>query len=171
MSQVSIKVVFMGDSDVGKTSIVNRFINDTFSEDKPANPEKSSSARKDIKELQAIFSKAKACVGVFDFSNKDSINNVRNYLGLSTRFNSDDKFLQYMVGNKIDGEKVITDEEVQSKVSAQEGARYHAVSAKTGEGVKELFETIAASVLEVNNITGSKGGKSKGDKKGKCLLF
>ncbi|KAL7719444.1 Sphingomyelin phosphodiesterase [Entamoeba marina] len=189
MSQVSIKVVFMGDSDVGKSSIVNRFINDTFSDEKPANPDKGTTVGKeivinkvkvsfeivdlafDVEATASDFSKAKACVGVFDFSHKDSINNVRNYLALSVRFNSDDKFLQYMVGNKIDGEKVITDEEVEKNVSALQGVRYHAVSAKTGEGVKEFFESIAKDVLEAYNIAGSKSGKSKGDKKGKCLLF
>ncbi|KAL7713003.1 Sphingomyelin phosphodiesterase [Entamoeba marina] len=163
----------MGDSDVGKTSIVNRFINDTFSEWKPDNPNRNDYARKDIvinkvnvsfkievsdneEEVPCDFSKAKACVAVFDFSNKYSINNVRNYLSLSVRFNSDDKHLQYMVGNKID---------------ALQGVRYHAVSAKTGEGISEFFESIAADVIKVYGISNSKSGKSKRNNKGKCLLF
>ncbi|KAL7719446.1 Sphingomyelin phosphodiesterase [Entamoeba marina] len=151
----------MGDSDVGKTSIINRFVNDTFSDEKPANPDKGTTVGKEI-----VINKVKVSFEIVDLAfdveaTANSINNVRNYLALSVRFNSDDKFLQYMVGNKIDGEKVITDEEVEKNVSALQGVRYHAVSAKTGEGISEFFESIAADVIKVYGISNSKSGKSK----------
>ena len=86
-----IKVVLMGDSDVGKTSIIRRFTDNEFSGEKPPNASKGMNIRKeitvgkrqvkfeivdlafDVEATASDFQNAKACIGVFDYTNPESL--------------------------------------------------------------------------------------------------
>lgn len=87
---------------------------------------------------------------------------------------STDKAVKVLVGNKADSDIVIGDEE--GKAKAQKlGYEHFNVSAKSGNGVSELFNWITRSLIEKNkhlNIVslndGVKLNEAQGAKKGWC---
>lgn len=163
----TIKIVLMSDHDVGKTSIINRFVDNNFTEEKPMNQEKGINKRKTILirkqqiTLELIdldmnidatatdFFEAKACIGIFDYNNPQSIQNIRNFLGIATRFVTDDNFVKCLCGNKIDLECKLTDIEINDLAEQCNVTKLFKISALTGDGVNNLFFDIADSVLSL----------------------
>ncbi|ELP86971.1 hypothetical protein EIN_317000 [Entamoeba invadens IP1] len=191
MAVIKIKLVVMGDSDVGKSAILHRFIEGTFTDgEKPANPQKGVFLNKDITvdkqqvhfdivdlafDVEATasdFQGARAGIAVFDYSNPDTLKNTKNQLGLANRFVSGPSFASYIVGNKTDLEKKTDDAEVNSTVTSANATKLYQISAKTGDGINEMFEDIAKAVLATDKpAKEEKGGKKKGEKKGGCAFL
>jgi predicted GTPase len=85
---------------------------------------------------------------------------------------STEKSLKILVGNKADSDTVVTDEETKLKATKL-GYVYFNLSAKSGVGVNDLFNTVASQLIEKNkhlNIVSlneavklnSQGSSSKG---------
>ena len=160
----SFKVVILGDGGVGKTSLLNRFVSDSFENDYKSTIG-TSIMRVDYKIMenvtvgfalwdlagQQFFQKVRkmylagcqAALFVYDVTRPDTLNNLKNWQNeLHAADTHDIKSL--MVGNKAD----LTD---QRKVSFEEGKKvadelglpYLETSAKTGENVKHAFGIIA----------------------------
>jgi small GTP-binding protein len=73
----------------------------------------------------------------------------------------------YVVANKIDLPAVVSDQ--QGRLIADKfGASYHEVSAKTGEGIRELFNAVAAGVMERVRIHQSQRLQQKTGNNGCC---
>ncbi|EDR29925.1 hypothetical protein, conserved [Entamoeba dispar SAW760] len=193
IDRAKYKIVIMGDSDVGKSSLVKRFVEDAWSDEKPANQSKGVYVTKeitvnnqtikfeivdlafDVEATASDFSGAKGCIAVFDYSSPDTIQNVRNFLGIADRFVSDDGFLRCIIGNKADMEKKVEESVIETIKTSLNVSKVYECSAKTGTGVKEMFEDIAKSLIEqnapVDNNKGKKGNKAKKEKKRGCLLL
>ena len=182
----------MGDSDVGKTCIVKRFVEGTFPETKPDNPSKGMNTRKeitvdkkqvtfeivdlafDVEATASDFQGAKACIGVFDASNPDTLQNVRNFIGMADRLVTDDKFYKCMCMNKCDEEQKVTEEEANDMGNRCNSKKLYKVSAKSGDGIEDMFQEIARNVMGGDAPAGGKGDKKKkekGEKKGGCTLL
>ena len=164
--QHRIKVVLGGDGDVGKTSIINRFKDNTFKEnEKPENTPKGTVNKKeitvdkaqvtidlvdlaiDVEATSSDFAGAHVFVGVCDLSNSESLSNVRNFIGLANRFVQNDDFKKFVCANKTDLEAVVTDDEINDMVNRTESSKAFKVCAKTGEGIDQMFVEIAKIVL------------------------
>ena len=184
---LNLKIVIMGDPDVGKTSIINQFKDKLFSEKKPDNPDKGVIQTKTITvgKKEVVFSlgdlipdsdstasdfvNTKACIGIFDLTNSDSLQDVKGFFGMADRFASTDNLQKYICGNKSDLEAVVTDEEIEDmKEKCNIIYKPFKVSAKTGAGIEEMFAAIATDIFgDVNESQ----KEEKSEKGGCCVLL
>lgn len=167
LTVIRSRVVAIGDSNVGKTSILNRLANDYFDPNvlQSVSPNYQSYIQQfqDVKiELQIwdtagqerfrslgpiYYRNADAAIAVYDHTRKASfekletcIKDFTDVAGINT--------VILVIANKSD----LTE----SEVSYQEAAAWAKAnnyiigeaSAKTGEGIKELFSKLATSILE-----------------------
>ncbi len=167
----TVKTVLVGESGVGKTSIISRFITDSF------DPEvlSSSSAQfisKTIKleettikfdiwdtagqekfrSLAKIFYKdARIIIYVYDITDKKSFEEIKKYWYKETTDNMDSNVVLALIGNKIDlyENEQVTDEEGQ-KFAKEINAIFKTTSALSNIGVNWIFENIGKKILNPN---------------------
>jgi len=162
------KIICLGTIEVGKTSLIVRFVDGTFIEGKLENfDRKEKTIHIDGKPIKlqitdtagqerfrtltsSYFRKANAMIIVYDIASKDSFDDLEGYIKEGTRYSErSDKFI---VGNKVDlakdGKRVI--EYAQGKALADaHNVPFFEVSAKTGEGVDKFFEAVARKLAGV----------------------
>ena len=153
------KLIFLGDQSVGKSCILNRFLNDTFIEDYQATiglDFQSKNVQIDNQDIHLLLydtagqekfrslipmytRDANIILLVYDISNKDSFVNLSQWLKDLTNVNMDEVIL-CIVGNKIDlNDKRAINAEEGKKFAEERGFIFQEISAKTGEGFSDLF--------------------------------
>ncbi len=172
--EYAYKLVLAGDGGVGKTSMVHRFVENTFDKDykstigtsimkKECNFENlGSSVRFVIWDLagQAQFARvrqnylanAEAGILVFDVSRKETYDNVEKWYGEIQKASV--KISQILVGNKIDleNERVVSTLEGE-KLAEKLNVPYIETSALTGENINDAFEILALRLIKRHVIT------------------
>lgn len=155
----SVKTVIVGDSGVGKTCILTRFIRDTFETDTSStlgvefmSKIVETSKRKIELQLwdtagQELFravTKAyyRGSIGaflVFDITKRESFNNIRRWLSdIKSTANPD--VVCILVGNKCDLIELREIKTEEAKEFADENQlKYFEVSAKTGENINDAM--------------------------------
>ena len=153
------KLIFLGDQSVGKSCILNRFMNDTFTEDYQATiglDFQSKNVQIDNQDIHLLLydtagqekfrslipmytRDANIVLLVYDIACKDSFLHLPDWLQDLTTINKDEVIFA-LVGNKNDLEdkREVTPEEGQ-KFAEEHNYIFHEVSAKTGDGFSELF--------------------------------
>ena len=164
------KMTLVGNEGVGKTSLVRRFVENTFKTDyKPTIgvnimtktvkfPDQETQMKFSIHDLggqdefaqvrKSYFRGAHSCFIVFDVTNrasfetvKDWYNETLDYAGRST--------LVIIIGNKVDlvDQRVVEIEEA-VELTRNLGCTYFETSAKTGENVAAAFSVMALFLVE-----------------------
>ena len=153
------KLIFLGDQSVGKSCILNRFLNDTFIEDYQATiglDFQSKNVQIDNQDIHLLLydtagqekfrslipmytRDANIILLVYDISNRDSFTNLTHWLKDVTNVNMEEVIL-CIVANKIDlvDKRVVTNEEGQ-KFADEHDFIFQEISAKTGDGFSDLF--------------------------------
>ena len=167
------KIVFLGDQSVGKSSILTRFVRDSFDN----NPNSTIGVDFIVKTIQrddktfkihfwdtagqerynslaSSYSRdSRACILVYDITNRDSFlglrkwhNNIKDHLL--------PEVILVVVGNKED----MIDQEASTLLEGHDyaesiGALYMRTSAKQGTGIKELFTEISKKILGVDTLS------------------
>ncbi|CAF1324403.1 unnamed protein product [Rotaria magnacalcarata] len=165
---VTFKVVLLGEGSVGKTSIVLRYTEDLFN-DKHIETEQASFRTKKVildgrrvelsiwdtagqERYRALgplyFREANGAILVFDITDEDSFNRVKDWVKQLRRVLGDDVVL-CIVANKMDLEKdrhisMQTAEEYARAVNA----KLYNTSAKLNKGIEELFSDLTQRMLE-----------------------
>ena len=164
------KFVILGDHEVGKTSIIRRFVEKKFSEDYRATIGLNVlthtfeffgneigvtlydlGAQKFFRRFRKVYySGAQAAFIVFDVSNRDSFNNVLNWYQELKDFTINEEIPIVLVGNKSDLSEerhVLYQEGVKqaNKLSEKELIKlsYIETSALTGENIEDAFNLIS----------------------------
>ena len=153
------KLIFLGDQNVGKSSILNRFLSDTFVEEYQATiglDFQSKNAQIDNQDVHLLLydtagqekfrslipmytRDANIILLVYDITNKESFENLYAWLKDLTNININEVII-CIVGNKIDlNEKREVSNEEGQKYAQEHDFIFQEVSAKTGEGFSELF--------------------------------
>ena len=175
-SSESFKVVLVGESGVGKTSIITQFIDQTFQEDQQSTTGGTFSTKSVIcdnsrvikfeiwdtagqeryRALTKMFYKdANAAVLVYDITRKDSFEELQTYWAEQIKDSSPSKIILAVAGNKCDLiEKEAVDEDQARQLASELGAIFMNTSAKRVETINELFFEIAkkytgASVVKI----------------------
>ena len=175
------KIIVIGDSSVGKTNLLSRFVKNQFSSDsKPTigvdfATKTVSIDRKNIKVQvwdtagqerfkafsSAYYNGSHAAIVVYDITNRESYENVKNWV-LELKTHLDIKNLVVMlIGNKsdLDSTRVITEEE--GRALAEEfDFFFMETSAKKNEAneVSKAFMVIIEEVLQRNPESPQKTG-------------
>ena len=175
MSIESFKVVLVGESGVGKTSIITQFIDQTFQEDIQSTTGGTFSTKSVVcdggkilkfeiwdtagqekyRSLTTMFYKdANAAVMVYDVTRKDSFEEIKNYWSNQIKDNSPENIILAIAANKSDLIEQETVDEGEARNFAKElNAIFVTTSAKSSEGINSLFEEIAKKYSGATNIT------------------
>jgi len=203
-SDESFKVIVLGDPNVGKTSLILQFVDGVFNEENVENIDRKNKivelGGKKVK-LQitdtagqerfrtltsSYFRNADAIIIVYDVNEPDSFKEVVGWSEEAIKYSSDS--LQFLVGNKSDLDKKVTSEQANTIMEEHKMKSFIETSAKTGENVQKLFETVAQKLLD--NFAGgdaseptttekkpdaplnlnSKPDPKASKKKGKCVI-
>jgi Rab family protein len=192
----AIKLVLLGDSGVGKTSIVTQFVSGTV----PENMNPTIGAAFVTKEVTIqgqnlelliwdtagqevyrglapmYYRSALIAIIVFDVTSQESYNSVSYWIH-ELQTNVEENIVILVCGNKIDLEdKRAVQFQSASTAAANRGALYSETSATTNTGVDKMFQLALSSHLQKKGLTkpsGDKGvdltdKKAAGDKKGGC---
>ena len=162
------KMILIGDSGVGKTNILNRYVNNTFSETTKStvgvelgtkveeyNNTKikvqiwDTAGQERYKSITKTYYKgAKGAFIVYDITNKDTFKNVDKWIQDLREFGEDDAAI-LIVGNKSDLEekREVTTEEVKKKAEIYKMA-YCETSALKSKNIDYAFQTLIKLVAE-----------------------
>lgn len=160
------KVIVVGNSSVGKTSIIMRFHRNIFCSEYQTTVGASfisktiesqagnivlniwdTAGQEKYRSLVPMFSR-NACVAivVFDINNAESFDGMKSWVG-EVQKNVSDECKILIVGNKTDLECMVRMDEVNNWVNENQLDILY-VSAKTGDGINELFQCTADLILE-----------------------
>lgn len=97
--------------------------------------------------IPVYFRNAVGSLFVFDLTNRDSYNNLEHWISIFSEIAGNDA-LMIVVGNKSDllEKYEVTNSEAKAWADLH-GYFYFNVSAKTGEGISELFESLSKKLI------------------------
>jgi small GTP-binding protein len=164
--KLTFRTVTIGDSSVGKTSIVNKFIRDRFDPtekntigalyDSYTDEHEGrqievqiwdTAGQEQYRSLSPVyFRSAAAALVVFDITNRTSFLNLNQWLS-SFRSASSEKAFLFLVGNKVDLDEMraVAPEEAR-EWAARQKCTYFETSARTGDGIIDLFKQVAVTL-------------------------
>ena len=171
-----LKVIILGDSGVGKTSLMNQYVNNKFSHSYKATIGADFLTREILINNQlvtlqlwdtagqerfqslgvAFYRGADCCVLVHDISNLksfDALDGWRDEFLLQAAPNSPDSFPFVLVGNKLDLEP--KRQVLKTRAQQWGGSRnipYFEASAKEASGVEDAFMVVAKNALEKSRL-------------------
>ena len=168
-SDMIIKLLLIGNAYVGKTLIVQKFIDNSFSKSTVSTIGVDLQSKiidisgKKVKYLiwdtagedrmkTMTYSYYRGChviLVVYDVTEKKSFQNVTTWVECIDKF-AKSNVLKILVGNKTDLEdkRVITTEEGK-KLAEENGLKYYEISALKISGLHEMFEDIAKEYVEI----------------------
>jgi small GTP-binding protein len=169
----SCKVVLLGDTGVGKTSIIAQYINQEFSEDqlsttgatfasKILNIEKynkticfevwDTAGQERFKSLAKMFYKdAAIIILVYDITRVNSFKELEDYWVNQIKEHAPKKVVLAIAGNKFDlYENELIDENKVRKFADKLGAFFTYTSAKNRQGIEELFTEVGNRFCDPN---------------------
>ena len=181
---ITCKVVLVGDSGVGKTCIIKRYVNNNYREENEStiastytykvldykNYNKSISfdiwdtAGQEIYRSLARNFYLNASIGilVYDIKRRDSFESIKDYWYEQLKGSGEENMVFGVAGNKCDlfEEEKVSEEEGR-KFAKSIGAVFHLTSGKESTGINELFEELGKKFLEANSlISGNTKGKN-----------
>lgn len=197
-NNLEYKIITLGDSSVGKTSIINRFINDTFDEElTPTLGIKHTFKTLEINNTKvklsvidtngqekyrslsvSYFRHADVVLFIFNLNEPLSFNNIQEWINLFNDNNNKKKvILKYLIGSKSDLEQRV-EQNLIDEFANNNNMLYMATSAKTNNQINELFQKIGEDILEeeekkTNNMIRTKSSsrillKTKEKNRKKC---
>ena len=170
-----LKCVLLGETAVGKTALISRFVENKFSENFISTmvgcysskdifyPKFKRNVKYEIwdtagqekfRSINKIFYQdTSISILVFDITRKDTFQALKEYWYTEVRDNSPQDVIIAIAANKNDlyEYEEVTDEEAK-EFAKSINAIYHQTSASKGTGINELFESIGAELLKPENI-------------------
>ena len=191
-----IKVILLGDTGVGKTSIINRYINNKFDPDNDNTLSSSFSTKEVIKNdvlyrlnlwdtigqekynaiTNILIKGSNIVILVYSIDSFSSFENIDFWYNSVKDILQEDKYILAIVGNKSDlikeDEAVVSEEEARNYAKGK-NAFFKLISAKEDQdGIKSLLDILLGELLRLNYVTVTdsyviKRSKHKDTEKGK----
>ena len=180
------KVVLLGDSGVGKTCIISRYISGAFDQNTPTTngasyaskilefPKLNKKISLDIwdtagqekyKSLTKFFYKdAAVAILVYDITQKDTFESMKKYWYQQLQEFGSKKIILGIAGNKCDMyEREEVTENDAKEFAESKGAFFEITSAKNNTGINELFMNAANRFVDPNYKGNSEEGKEQSE--------
>ena len=167
---IKCQLLIIGDSTVGKTSIISCYVNGTFSSNYLATVGLDNFTKDEVINNKTIrikiwdtagqeryksltknfFRNAEGVMLVYDVTNYDTYENLKFWMqSIKNNMSSDmGEIPIVIIGNKID----LNEREVQFKEAEkfwkEQGYKYFETSAKTGENVEQTIKTLVEMVVK-----------------------
>ena len=168
-----LKVILVGDSHTGKSCLLHRLMNGTFDSNQDITigvdfgtkyiPIQNEIIKFQIWDtagqesfrsiIRSYYKNIAACLIVYDVSNRDSFNNIINWLIDVDTNSCNQQRKVILVGNKIDleSERQVSTLEGQ-QFALERNFKFYECSSKTGENVLKIFTDLADTFYrELNN--------------------
>ena len=166
------KVVLLGESGVGKTCIISRYVNNTYDKKSETTngasyaskvidfEEYQKSLRFDIwdtagqerfKNITASYYRGgNGILVVYDITDRESFNNLNSWL-IEIEKSANKNVYKILIGNKCDLEekRAVTYQEGKDFADSN-GMKFIETSAKTCQQVNEAFETLTQEIIKLN---------------------
>lgn len=167
---VELKIVLVGNQSVGKSCIVNQFINNEFKSDIAPTLGAAFTSKTLVIESHKVcmqlwdtagqekyrgmtpmyYRGGKVAIIVFSIENRESFDAIPSWIN-DLRAHAPKDIIVFIIGNKtdLDSVRVIKAEEGMD-LAQQNDATYMEVSAKTGQNIDILFDEIPKSYIRKN---------------------
>eukprot|EP00331_Platyophrya_macrostoma_P004061 CAMPEP_0176416820 /NCGR_PEP_ID=MMETSP0127-20121128/6550_1 /TAXON_ID=938130 /ORGANISM="Platyophrya macrostoma, Strain WH" /LENGTH=213 /DNA_ID=CAMNT_0017796921 /DNA_START=33 /DNA_END=674 /DNA_ORIENTATION=- len=161
------KILILGDSRVGKSSILSRYCDGTFTEIMTTTIGTDYRVKRmklmDEKEIKMqiwdtagqerfrcitknFYRDSHGLLIVFDLNDSESFKNVETWLrNLDQELGNEVEIVRYLVGNKADLPRTVKYEDANA-LSTKYGIPYYETSAKTGTKIEEMFSALAKEI-------------------------
>ena len=181
---ITIKIIILGSSEVGKTSIFDRYFNNEFRENQLATVGidfqtkffkfdgmnikgvyTDTAGQEKFRAISVNYLKpANGVILVFDITKEDTFDAIEEWLKY-LKDNNKDNIEKILIGNKLDLEsnRKVSKEDAEAFAKSN-GCQYFECSAKTGQNINEALDEIARITYL------SKKGKTEGDKDKNIVL-
>ena len=180
------KVVFIGESGVGKTCIIARFIKGIYVEGVSSTAASYASKTIDIPELgesitfdiwdtagqekyrsltKFFFKGAKMAILVYDITHRESFDNLKSVWLKELKEHGEEHIVLGIAGNKSDlyDEEVVPEQEARDYAKSI-GAVFSLTSAQNNSGINELFKNLAIKYLDPNYVFKEPGQQNQEEK-------
>jgi len=169
------KLLMIGDSDVGKSSILLRFTEDKFDEEHPCTIGVDfkiklvsfagkkinltiwdTAGQEKFRSLTSSYYRGtQGIVLVYDVTRRESFSNLEQWLNEIEMYSSNAEVVKLLVGNKVDKEnREVTYEEGKAFAKAK-NMLFIECSAKTRLGIQQAFEELVHRILDTPNLWSS----------------
>jgi small GTP-binding protein len=170
----TVKVVFVGETRVGKSCILRRFVDDLFDENQVNTIGTAFSTKviptptgtillqlwdtagqEQYRSLASMYYRnAHVALLVYDSTRRETFTKLSAWVDEVTH-HAPNGIKSIVVANKLDlSPRAVTREEGRSFAESMNAIAYLETSAKTGEGVKELFQAIGVLSPKGSDMTG-----------------
>lgn len=165
---IKLQLIVMGDSEVGKTSLLYRYQEnkfsknhlatvgiDYFTKEEKINEKKirikiwDTAGQERYKSLTYAFSRnANGIILVFDVSKKETFENLKFWIAsVNSNLGEKNELKKIIIGNKIDQERNVPKEEAEA-FAVKNNCLYFETSAKENIGISEAIKSIVKLVIE-----------------------
>ena len=193
---VTFKILTIGESGVGKTCILRRFVENKFLKNHLATigiDFKTKTININNQEIKLklwdtagqerfrnittqYYKGADGIVLVYDVTDEASYEKIRDWMEQILSNTQQDDIGLVLLGNKCDMEPRTVTEEMGNKMAEELKIDYFETSALNGQGIKEAFEQLTRIIMKKRGVgEGSSDlglsldkGKKKKEKKGEC---
>ena len=174
--EIKYKLIMLGDENVGKTSIINRFKKNEYSgsyeptigldfQTQSITVDNlnvklllyDTAGQEKFRSLIPLYTKeANIIFLIYDISNYDSFSNIEKWHQLLDNINKDEGIF-FLVGNKIDltEERKVKEEEAKAYAD-NNNFIFAEVSALNGDGIEDLFLNKLANQIKIQLINNNK---------------
>jgi Ras-related protein Rab-8A len=179
-TDMTFKILTIGESGVGKTCIAQRFVKDKFNKNHLATigvdyfDKKLHINNKDIrlkiwdtagqerfKTLTAQYYKgADGILLVYDVTDEESYEKIRDWMGQITLNTKKDDIGLVLLGNKCDIQQRKVTKGMGDKLGEELKIKYFETSALSGQGINESFEELARIIMKKRGF--GEGNKATG---------
>jgi len=186
-SAISLKLLLVGEGNVGKTSLLVRFAEDQFCDSYPDFESKmrlvdvggraikivitDTAGQENFRTLTGgMYHSVSGVFCVYDITNKESFDKLGTWVTGTRKYVPGKDVIVSVIGNKTDleSERVVSTAEGQ-KFATDHEMDFYETSALSGENVMQAFEHLIEAIMDVRS--GGSGRSKNKDGNGCCLLM